>query len=395
VNQPTGVVLPLEGITVVALEQAVAAPFATRQLADLGARVLKVERAASGDFARGYDETVHGMSSYFVWLNRGKESVTLDLKAPQDRTLLDAMLAQADVFVQNLVPGAVERLGLDEQSLRARHPRLITCSISGYGGGGPYSSKKAYDLLVQCEAGLLSVTGTPESPAKAGISVADISAGMYAFSGVLAALYERERTGNGSGFEVAMLDALGEWTSQPYLYATYGGAPPPRTGARHASISPYGPYRAGDGAQVFIGVQNEREWAVLCRGVLGRPDLTEDPRFARNSRRVENDAELREILEEALSTLSAEQATGRLDEVGIANARMRTMHEFAGHPQLAARDRWRDVDTPVGPVRSLLPPITATGRNAAMGAVPALGQHTDALKAEFAPGPAATTKDSS
>ncbi len=394
-NQPTGVVLPLEGITVVALEQAVAAPFATRQLADLGARVLKVERAASGDFARGYDETVHGMSSYFVWLNRGKESVTLDLKAPQDRTLLDAMLAQADVFVQNLVPGAVERLGLDEQSLRARHPRLITCSISGYGGGGPYSSKKAYDLLVQCEAGLLSVTGTPESPAKAGISVADISAGMYAFSGVLAALYERERTGNGSGFEVAMLDALGEWTSQPYLYATYGGAPPPRTGARHASISPYGPYRAGDGAQVFIGVQNEREWAVLCRGVLGRPDLTEDPRFARNSRRVENDAELREILEEALSTLSAEQATGRLDEVGIANARMRTMHEFAGHPQLAARDRWRDVDTPVGPVRSLLPPITATGRNAAMGAVPALGQHTDALKAEFAPGPAATTKDSS
>jgi itaconate CoA-transferase len=381
-------VLPLAGITVVALEQAVAAPFATRQLADLGARVLKIERSGSGDFARGYDETVHGLSSYFVWLNRGKESVALDIKDPADRALLDAMLAQADVFVQNLVPGATRRLGLDEQTLRARHPRLITCSISGYGADGPYRSKKAYDLLVQCEAGLLSVTGTPDSPAKAGISVADISAGMYAFSGVLTALYERERTGQGSGFEVAMLDALGEWASQPYLYARYGGTPPGRTGARHASIAPYGPYQAGDGAQVFIGVQNEREWAALCEHALGRPELARDPRFLRNSSRVQNDAELRLMIEAALSDLTAEQVTERLDELGIANARMRDMHEFADHPQLAARDRWRDVDSPAGPVRSLLPPVTVTGREAAMGPIPALGAHTEAVRTEFT-----TTKD--
>jgi len=391
----TGTTLPLEGITVLALEQAVAAPFATRQLGDLGARVIKVERAGSGDFARGYDETVHGMSSYFVWLNRGKESITLNIKQPQDRALIDKILAHADVFVQNLVPGAVERLGLDDQSLRDAYPRLITCSVSGYGAPGPYSSKKAYDLLVQCEAGLLSVTGTPEAPAKAGISVADISAGMYAFSGVLTALYERERTGRGTSVQVAMLDALGEWTSQPYLYAAYGGAPPSRTGARHASISPYGPYRAGDGSQVFIGVQNEREWAALCIDVLRRPDLAGDPRFAGNSRRLENDAELRMMLTEALAPLSADQVSRRLDEVGIANARMRTMHEFAEHPQLAARDRWRDVDTPRGPVRSLLPPATVTGREAAMGAVPAVGQHTEAVRAEFAPDPPPMAKGAS
>jgi crotonobetainyl-CoA:carnitine CoA-transferase CaiB-like acyl-CoA transferase len=378
-------VLPLTGVTVVALEQAVAAPFATRQLADLGARVIKVERPGAGDFARGYDETVEGLSSYFVWLNRGKESVTLDIKDPGDRAVLDELLAHADVFVQNLLPGAVDRLGLDEQTLRDRHPRLITCSISGYGSAGPYRNKKAYDLLVQCEAGFLSVTGTPETPVKAGISVADISAGMYAYSGVLTALYERERTGEGTSFEVAMLEALGEWVGQPYFYTRYGGTPPPRTGARHASIAPYGPYRTGDGAQVFMGVQNEREWAALCADVLGRPDLIEDPRFIRNSRRVENDAELRVLLEAALAGLTAEQVTARLDEVGIANARLRTMAEFAEHPQLAARDRWRDVDSPAGPVRSLLPPVTVRGREAAMGAVPAVGEHTDAIRAEFAP----------
>ena len=385
--------LPLEGITVVALEQAVAAPFATRQLADLGARVIKVERAGSGDFARSYDETVKGMSSYFVWLNRGKESVTLDIKDPDDRTVLDAMLAQADVFVQSLVPGAMKRLGLDEETLRAKHPRLITCSISGYGSEGPYRSKKAYDLLIQGETGLLSVTGTPESPAKAGISVADISAGMYAYTGVLTALYERERTGAGTGFEVAMLDALGEWISQPYFYARYGGTSPRRTGTRHASISPYGPYQAGDGAQVFIGVQNEREWAALCADVLGRPDLAQDPRFVRNSSRVENDAELLMMLEGALAHLTAEQVTERLDDIGIANARMRTMQEFAEHPQLEARNRWREVDSPVGPVRSLLPPVTVTGREAAMGAIPVLGQHTDDVRAEFAPRATDSTKE--
>jgi itaconate CoA-transferase len=375
--------LPLDGITVVALEQAVAAPFATRQLADLGARVLKVERPGVGDFARGYDETVHGLASYFVWLNRGKESVALDIKDPDDRALLDDMLSCADVFVQNLLPGAVDRLGLDEQTLRERYPRLITCSISGYGSEGPYRTKKAYDLLVQCEAGFLSVTGTPEEPVKAGISIADISAGMYAYTGVLTALYERERTGRGSSFEVAMLDALGEWMGQPYLYAQYGGTPPPRSGARHASIAPYGPYRTGDGATVFMGVQNEREWARLCADVLGEPELATDPRFVRNSKRVENDAELQVLLESALAHMTADEVSARLDEVGIANARLRTMAEFAEHPQLAARDRWRDVESSTGPVRSLLPPVTVRGREAAMRRIPDVGEHTAAVRAEF------------
>jgi itaconate CoA-transferase len=378
-------VLPLEGITVVALEQAVAAPFATRQLADLGARVIKIERAGTGDFARDYDHTVRGMSSYFAWLNRGKESITLDIKAPGDLALLEAMLARADVFVQNLAPGAVERLGLDQATLRARHPRLITCGISGYGPEGPYRAKKAYDLLVQCEAGLLSVTGSPDAPAKAGISVADISAGMYAYSGVLTALFERERTGEGSCLEVALLDALGEWMSQPYLYASYGGTPPERTVARHASISPYGPYQVGDGAQIFIGVQNEREWAALCTGVLEQPGLEDDSRFAGNSRRVAHDAELRVLIERALSGMTATEVSDRLDAVGIANARMRTMHEFAAHPQLEARDRWREVDSPVGPVRSLLPPVSVPGREAAMRAIPEVGEHTKAIRAEFGP----------
>jgi crotonobetainyl-CoA:carnitine CoA-transferase CaiB-like acyl-CoA transferase len=386
-------VLPLEGITVVALEQAVAAPFATRQLADLGARVIKVERASSGDFARGYDETVKGLSSYFVWLNRGKESVTFDIKDARDREVLDAMLARADVFVQNLIPGAMIRLGLEAQTLRAKHPRLITCSISGYGSNGPYRSKKAYDLLIQAETGLLSVTGTPESPAKVGISVADISAGMYAFSGILTALYERERTGAGTSLDVTMLDALGEWMSQPYLYSYYGGTSPSRTGTRHASVSPYGPYRAGDGVQVFIGVQNEREWTALCNEVLGQPELAQDPRFVRNSSRIKNDAELVEMLEQALSHLTANEVTKRLDEIGIANARMRTVQEFAEHPQLSARNRWREIQTPAGPVRSLLPPITVSGRETAMGAIPALGQHTDAVRAEFTPKATDSTKE--
>ncbi|HSR83374.1 MAG TPA: CaiB/BaiF CoA-transferase family protein [Streptosporangiaceae bacterium] len=375
-------VLPLAGITVVALEQAVAAPFATRQLADLGARVIKVERAGTGDFARDYDRTVHGQASYFVWLNRGKESIELDLKSPRGQQVLAVLLARADVFMQNLAPGAADRLGLSAAVLRARHPRLIYCSVSGYGPAGPYQQKKAYDLLVQCEAGLLSVTGTPDTPAKAGISVADIAAGMYAFSGVLTALYERERTGAGTSVEVAMLDALGEWMSQPYLYAVYGGQAPPRTGARHASISPYGPYAAADG-QVFLGIQNEREWAVLCRDILGQPELTEDPRFCTNPDRVKNDGELTSIIEAAFRGLAAADVEARLDAAGIANARLRTPAEFAAHPQLAARERWRDVGTPGGPVRALLPPITVGGREAAMGDVPALGQHTAAILAEL------------
>ena len=378
--------LPLAGITVVSLEQAVAAPFATRQLADLGARVIKVERAGAGDFARDYDRSVHGQASYFIWLNRGKQSLELDVKSDRGREVLAALLDRADIFVQNLAPGAAARLGLAAEELRSARPRLICCSVSGYGPDGPYARKKAYDLLVQCEAGLLSVTGTPETPAKAGISVADIAAGMYAFTGVLTALYERERTGTGSSVEVAMLDALGEWMSQPYLYSVYGGQPPRRTGARHASISPYGPYAAGNGL-VFLGLQNEREWAVLCSQILGRPELTADPRFATNTDRVANDGELTPIIEAALATLTATEVEARLDAAGIANARLRTPAEFAEHPQLAARDRWRDVATPGGPVRSLLPPVTVPGREAAMGAVPALGEHTAAILAELGLGP--------
>ena len=372
----------MDGLLVVSLEQAVAAPFATRQLADLGARVIKVERAGGGDFARDYDRTVLGQSSYFVWLNRGKESIELDVKSERGRDVLAALLARADVFMQNLAPGAAARLGFAADELRARHPRLICCSVSGYGTDGPHARKKAYDLLVQCEAGLLSVTGTADSPAKAGISVADIAAGMYAFTGVLTALYERERTGSGSAVEVAMLDALGEWMTQPYLYSVYGGEPPRRTGARHASISPYGPYAAADG-QVFLGLQNEREWAVLCREILGRPELIDDPRFATNTDRIVNDEQLTLIIETALRQLTAAEVEKRLDAAGIANARLRTPAEFAAHPQLAARDRWRQVDTPAGGVRALLPPVTEPGREPAMGSVPALGEHTAAILAEL------------
>jgi len=382
---PSTTRLPLEGVLVVALEQAVAVPFATRQLADLGARVIKIERAGAGDFARGYDTTVLGQASYFIWLNRGKESIELDLKSPAGQEAMAALLARADVFVQNLAPGAAERLGLGAASLLARHPRLICCSVSGYGPDGPYAAKKAYDLLVQCEAGLLSVTGTPEAPCKAGISVADIAAGMYAYSGVLTALYERERTGRGSSFAVSLLDALGEWMSQPYLYTVYGGQEPRRRGARHASISPYGPYRAR-GGEVFIGLQNEREWVVLCDKVLGRPELAADERFATNPDRVKHDDELTAIIEGVLGSLSPDEAVARLDAAGIASARLRTPAEFAAHPQLEARDRWREADTPAGPVRTLLPPVTMPGRPAAMGAVPALGQHTEAVLAEFLPG---------
>jgi crotonobetainyl-CoA:carnitine CoA-transferase CaiB-like acyl-CoA transferase len=297
--------------------------------------------------------------------------------------VLAALLGRADVLVQNLAPGAAERLGLGAAELRSRHPRLIICSITGYGGDGPYRHKKAYDLLVQCEAGLLSVTGTPEEPAKAGISVADIAAGMYAYSGVLTALFERERTGQGSSIEVAMLDALGEWMTQPVYYSVYGGQPPRRTGARHASISPYGPYSAAGGEQLFLGLQNDREWVILCEKILHRPDLVTDSRFRTNPDRVAHDAELTGILEDAFRTIPADQLAAALDEAGIACARLRSPEEFAAHPQLAARDRWREVGTPGGPVRALLPPVSMDGREAVMGDVPALGQHTAAIRAEL------------
>lgn len=374
---------PLDGITVVALEQAVAAPFATRQLADLGARVIKIERPGVGDFARGYDTTVHGQSSYFVWLNRGKQSVELDLKNPRERGLLDALIDRADVLVQNLVPGAVERLGLDADTLRARRPRLVHCSISGYGPDGPYRTRKAYDLLVQCETGLVMSTGTPDAPAKAGISIADIATGMYAYSGILTALYDRERTGRGASLHVAMIDALAEWMSQPAYFSRYGGEPARRSGARHPSISPYGPYRTGDG-DVFLGVQNDREWQALCREVLGRPGLADDPRFRTNTDRVANDDELTPIVEGAFAGHSAEQVARRLEDAGIANARLRTPEQLTRHPQLHARDRWRPVETPGGTMSSLLPPVVAAGYEPAMGAVPALGAHNETIRAEFA-----------
>jgi itaconate CoA-transferase len=374
---------PLAGITVVALEQAVAVPFATRQLADLGARVIKVERPGSGDFARGYDTTVRGQASYFVWLNRGKESIELDIKSDDGQAVLAALVARADVLIQNLAPGAAERAGLGAAGLRRRHPALITCSVSGYGPGGPYQHKKAYDLLVQCEAGLLSITGTAAEPAKTGISVADIAAGMYAYSGVLTALYQRERTGEGTSIEVAMLDALGEWMSQPFYYSVYGGQPARRTGARHASIAPYGPYRTAGGDQVFIGVQNDREWAVLCEQILRRPGLVSDPRFRTNPDRVVHDGELTTIIEERLRGIPAAELELALDQAGIACARLRSPAEFAAHPQLAARDRWREVGSPGGPVLALLPPVNIEGSEPAMGAVPALGQHTEAIRTEL------------
>ena len=374
--------LPLDGITVVALEHAVAAPFTTRHLADLGARVIKVERPGTGDFAREYDRSVHGQASYFVWLNRGKESVELDLKAPADRALLQTIVDSADVLVQNLLPGAVDRLGLDAATLRARRPELLHCSISGYGEGGPYAAKKAYDLLVQCESGLLSTTGTPEEPAKVGVSVVDIATGMYAYSGILAALYERERTGVGATLSVSMLEAAGEWMMQPTYLSVYGDRPFRRTGARHASIAPYGPYRVLDGT-VFLGVQSDREWGVLCREVLGRPDLVEDERFARNTERVAHDDEITAVVEAALADRQVDDVVRTLEGHGLACARMRTPREFHDHPQLAARDRWREVETPGGPVRALLPPVVVEGREAAMGAVPALGEHTDAVRREF------------
>ena len=377
--------LPLDGITVVSLEQAVAAPFATRQLADLGARVIKVERPDVGDFAREYDRTVHGDSSYFVWLNRGKESIELDIKDTADRAVLDAMIAQADVVVQNLIPGAVERLGLDAATLRAARPELVYCSISGYGPDGPFRSKKAYDLLVQCEAGLVATTGSPDEPAKVGVSVADIATGMYAYSGILSALLRRFRSGEGATVEVAMLDALGEWMMQPTYYAVYGDRPTVRTGAIGTVRRNRGVLGAGDGNTVFLSVQNDREWEGLCRRVIGDTSLIDDPRFVHNTERVEHDAEVTVLLEKAFAAYDADDLVDRLDEVGIACARMRTPAQFHEHPQLQARDRWRSVLTPGGQaIDALLPPVVLSDAAPAMGDVPSLGSHNESLRAEFA-----------
>jgi itaconate CoA-transferase len=374
---------PLDGVTVLTLEHAVAAPFATRQLADLGARVIKIERPGEGDFARKYDQRVKGQASYFVWINRSKESLTLDVKHPEARTILDRLLAKADVMIQNLAPGASARLGLSAQALRAKLPRLIVCDISGYGNDGPYRDKKAYDLLVQAEAGLLSVTGTPEQVIRAGISVADIAAGMYAYSSILAALIQRGRTGEGSAIDVSMLEALGEWMGNPIYYAYDGQPQAPRSGASHPSVYPYGPMATGDGKTVLLGLQNEREWLTFCRDVLQRPEVTTDPRFDSNTKRSDHRTELKALIEEIFRPLTAAQVIERLDAAGIGNASVNTIADVWRHPQLAARGRWVEVGSPAGPIPALKPPAGSDAFDCRMDPIPALGQHTDAILAEL------------
>ena len=380
--------LPLAGITVVALEQVIAAPFASRQLAELGARVIKIERPDGGDSARGYDRTVKGLSSHFVWTNHGKESITLNLKNPAGLEVVHKLLARCDVFIQNLAPGATDRLGLGAAALRARYPRLIVCGISGYGSTGPYRDKKAYDLLIQCEAGLLSITGTPETPSKAGIPVADISGGMYAFAGTLGALYQRERTGEGSAFDVSLFDGLSEWMGYPMHFAQYSGAAPGRTGAKHAAIAPYGPFATGDGKTVFLGIQNERDWQRFCAEVLEQPVVANDPRFANGPARVAHRAELEALIGEVFARFTRDEAISRLDRADIANASMNTMADFIVHPQHAARGRWRQIDSPVGTIDALAPPLEFAGFAPTTGPIPALGEHTEAVLAElgYSPG---------
>ncbi|TSA09714.1 MAG: CoA transferase [Comamonadaceae bacterium] len=374
---------PLDGITVISLEHAIAAPFCTRQLADLGARVIKVERPGAGDFARAYDTRVKGQASHFVWTNRSKESLTLDLKQPAALAVLRELIGKADVLVQNMAPGAAARMGLGFEALSLQHPRLIVCDISGYGEDGPYRDKKAYDLLIQSEAGFLSVTGTADSPSKAGNSMADIAAAMYAYSSILSALLLRGRTGTGSHIDVSMLESLGEWMGYPLYYAFDGAAPPPRCGASHASIYPYGPFQAGDGGTVMLGLQNEREWKQFCERALQNAALANDPRFDSNARRNEHREALKAIILDAFAKLSTEQVLARLDQAQIANARMNDMAGVWAHPQLQARERWQIVGSPAGEIPALLPP----GRNSAfdyrMDPVPAVGQHTEAILREL------------
>ncbi len=379
--------LPLEGITVVSLEQAVAAPFATRQLADLGARVIKIERPGTGDFARHYDNAVNGMSSYFTWLNRSKESVTLDLKRTESRHILDLLLGQADVLAQNLAPGAVERLGYGWGTLKDKYPRLIMANISGYGPDGPYRDRKAYDLLIQCETGLTSMTGTADAPSKVGISIADIAAGMYAYTGILTALLTRARTGAGTRVDVSMLEALGEWMSHPLYYSMFTKREPARTGLSHATIYPYGPFSVAGNKQIFVAVQNDREWENFCSIVLKMPFLANEVRFQSNAHRVKNRFELKEIIEAVFEQLSLEVVMERLEAANVATAHMNSVLEFAEHPQLTARNRWHSVESPVGPLPALCPPVQLEGMGVKMGSIPELGEHTLAILQQlgFAP----------
>ncbi len=370
---------PLDGVTVVSLEHAIAAPFCTRQLADLGALVIKVERPEVGDFARAYDTRVRGEASHFVWTNRSKESITLDLKQPEAVDVLMQLLADADVLVQNLAPGASARMGLSFEALRARYPKLIVCDISGYGADGPYRDKKAYDLLIQSEAGFLSITGTPETPSKSGNSIADIAAGMYAYTNILSALILRGRTGEGSHIDISMLEALGEWMGFPMYYAFEGQTPPARSGASHAAIYPYGPFQAGDGSAIVLGLQNEREWKLFCETVMQDAALATDPRFDSNAHRHENRTELKAIIDACFAKLTTAEVCERLDQAPIANARMNDMEGLWAHPQLAARQRWQTVGSPAGDIPALLPP----GKNSAftyrMDPIPQLGEHTEAI----------------
>ena len=374
---------PLDGITIVALEHVIAAPFATRQLADLGARVIKIERPGAGDFARHYDERAKGMSSHFTWVNRSKESLTLDLKQDAALSILKKLLQTADVFVQNLAPGAAVRMGLSPEALQAINPQLIYCNLSGYGEDGPYRDKKAYDLLIQSEAGLLSITGTPDEPSKAGISIADIAAGMYTYTNIMAALLLRQKTGKGSVIDVSMLEALGEWMGYAMYYSTDGASPPPRTGATHATIYPYGPFKAGDGKTIMLGLQNEREWALFCEKVLGQPELANDPRFDKNFKRNENRIELSKIILDRFANFTSEQVIAKLDEAQIANASLNDMHQFWDHEQLKARQRWVSVDSPKGEIPALLPPGLNNTYQYRMDKIPSVGEHTVAILKEL------------
>lgn len=375
--------LPLSGITVVSIEQAIAAPLASRHLADWGARVIKIERPGKGDFCRHYDYVMNGMSSQFAWTNRSKQSLAIDVKSADGKRTLEALLPHADVFLQNLAPGAAKRLGFDAASLVERFPRLIACDVSGYGSGGPYSQKKAYDLLVQCEAGVLAINGTEAQPAKVGLSVVDIAAGMYVLNGVLMALFNRGRTGKGTAFEVSLFDSITEWMSYPSYYTEGAGKPLVRTGTSHATVAPYGPFRCGDGRVIFFGIQNEREWASFCAEVLGDAALANDPRFCSNPARMQNRDGLEAMIEQAFAKFSGEQIMRRLEDAAIANANMNTVEAFLAHPQLHARNRVRKVGSPNGPLISFLPAITIPGVDPVMGEIPAVGQHNDAISAEL------------
>lgn len=374
---------PLDGVLVVSVEQAVAAPFASRQLADLGARVIKIERPGRGDFGRDYDTTIKGMASQFVWLNRSKESLTLDLKRPEAQQVLDRLLARADVFLQNLAPGAMERLGFSNAFLRRTYPTLIACNISGYGSTGPYRDRKAYDLLIQNETGLVSLTGTPEAPSRVGISIADIATAMYAYSGILSALLLRARTGEGVAVDVSMFEALGEWVSYAGYYSCYGGKAPARTGAHHATVAPYGPFASGDGRTVCIGLANDWEWTHFCEVVLERSEVATDQRFSSISLRVANRPALHAVIDEVFGTLTADQIVDRLERANIGYAQMNTIDQFIGHPQLEARGRWREVGSPVGPLRMLIAPVVLEGVEPVMEPIPEVGDHSEAILAEL------------